>query len=529
MFSPIVDAGYVNLYGRDITERKQMEEEIRKVQERFSGIYKSSKDAIAFATLGGVLLDVNNSFCKLTGYSKEELLSGRRYQDITPKEFHEYEAKIIERILTTGSPGEYEKEYMRKDGSRVPILLTTFVVKGNDGQPIGVAAIIKDITERKQAEEALRESEERYRALVNLGGKVGEAVIMVQDTEQGNAIQAFVSNEWPHITGYSGKELLGMSFFDLLHPKHQEVSLKRHKRKMSGAIIPGLFEMSIITKDGTEVPIELTSAYTTYKGQRATVAFIRDITERKQAEERERELQQELYHASRLASIGELAAGVAHEISNPLTGILGFSQRLMRKSTDEEVSRDLERINSEAQRVAKVVGNLLTFARRREPKKEYLDINDILQRALELRAYALETSNIEVVTSLAPGLPRTMADFHQIQEVFLNIILNAEQAMSEASGGGKLSVKTQRTGDYIRISFADDGPGIPVEHFDKVFDPFFTTRGEKGGTGLGLSLCHGIVTEHAGKIYAKSKPGKGATFFVELPLSPIGASFDHKY
>jgi len=122
-----------------------------------------------------------------------------------------------------------------------------------------------------------------------------------------------------------------------------------------------------------------------------------------------------------------------------------------------------------------------------------------------------------------------MADFHQIQEVFLNIILNAEQAMSEASGGGKLSVKTQQVGDYIRISFADDGPGIPAEHLDKVFDPFFTTRGEKGGTGLGLSLCHGIVTEHSGKIYAKSKPGKGATFFVELPLSPIGTSFADTY
>jgi len=384
-------------------------------------------------------------------------------------------------------------------------------------------------TERKLAEEALKESEERYRALVNLGGKVGEAVVMLQDTEQGNAIHTFVSNEWPHITGYSRKELIGMSFFDLLHLKHREASLKRHKRKMSGEIIPGLFEMSVIRKDGTEVPIEVTSAYTTYRGQRANVAFIRDITERKQAEEREKELQQQLYLSSRLAAVGELAAGVAHEISNPLTGILGFSQRLLRKSTDEEVSRDLEIIHSEAQRVAKVVENLLTFARRREPKKECLDINDILQRALELRAYALETSNIEVVTSFAPGLPKTMADFHQIQEVFLNIILNAEQAMSEANGGGKLSVKTQRTGDYIRISFADDGPGIPAEHLDRVFDPFFTTRGEKGGTGLGLSLCHGIVVEHGGKIYAKSKPGKGATFFVELPLCPIGASFADTY
>ena len=132
--------------------------------------------------------------------------------------------------------------------------------------------------------------------------------------------------------------------------------------------------------------------------------------------------------------------------------------------------------------------------------------------------YELKTSNIEVVTDLSPGLPKVMADFHQIQEVFLNIILNAEQAMTEANSGGKLCIKTQKAKGYIRASFTDDGPGIPADQLDKVFDPFFTTREEKGGTGLGLSVCHGIVTGHGGRIYAKSKVGKGTTFFVELPL-----------
>jgi len=254
-----------------------------------------------------------------------------------------------------------------------------------------------------------------------------------------------------------------------------------------------------------------------------------DITERKKAEEREKQLQQELYLARKLASIGELAAGVAHEINNPLTGVLGFSQRLLRKSPSEEVSRGLEIIHSEAQRAAGVVQNLLTFARRRQPKKEYSNINDIVQKALELREYVLQTSNIEVVTNLAPSLPEIMVDFPQIQEVFLNIILNAEQAMSETYGRGKLIIKTREVKDYVRISFADDGPGIPPEQLDKVFDPFFTTREEKGGTGLGLSACHGIVTEHGGRIYARSKPGKGATFFVELPLSPIEATLVRRF
>ena len=165
-----------------------------------------------------------------------------------------------------------------------------------------------------------------------------------------------------------------------------------------------------------------------------------------------------------------------------------------------------------------MVENLLTFARRHETRKESSDMNDILQKTLELRAYELKTSNIEVETDLTPHLSEIMVDYQQIEQVFLNIILNAEQAMTETDGGGKLVIKTQKRKDCIRISFADNGPGIPAENLDKLFDPFFTTRGENGGTGLGLSVCHGIVTEHGGKIYARSRPGKGATFFVELPL-----------
>jgi len=239
----------------------------------------------------------------------------------------------------------------------------------------------------------------------------------------------------------------------------------------------------------------------------------------KESEEKEKQLRQELDHSRRLASIGELAAGVAHEINNPLTGIIGFSERLMRKNTDEKINQDLGKINSEARRMAKVVENLLTFARRREPKKQYADMNDVLQETLALRTYELKTSNIEVVTNLATDLPKIIVDFPQIQEVFLNIILNAEQAMTEAHGGGKLIIKTQQIKDYVKVSFTDDGPGIPDEHLDKLFDPFFTTRWEKGGTGLGLSACHSIVTEHGGKIYAKSKPGNGATFVIEFPLA----------
>lgn len=197
---------------------------------------------------------------------------------------------------------------------------------------------------------------------------------------------------------------------------------------------------------------------------------------------------------------------------------MGFSELLLDKSTDRETSRRLERIHSEAKRAAIIVQNLLTFARRRPPIREYADINDILQKALELRAYELKTGNIKVTVKLTPDLPQIAVDPHQIQEVFLNIILNAEHAMIEANGGGKLNIQTQQINGFIRVSFVDDGPGVPAGQLGKLFDPFFTTRGDKGGTGLGLSICHGIVAEHNGRIYARSKPGRGATFFVELPV-----------
>jgi len=311
---------------------------------------------------------------------------------------------------------------------------------------------------------------------------------------------------------------------ELIHPDDAPKMRENVKSVLSGGR-PSPIEYRIARPDGTErVLVVLVETIFDDSGKVVRViGTVQDITERKRAEEREKRLQEELNISSRLASIGELAAGVAHEINNPLTGVVGFSERLLRKSTDEKVSRDLERIHSEALRASQVVSNLLTFARRREIKKQYSDINDVLGRTLELRAYDLRTSNIELEVELTPGLPRVMIDFQQIQQVFLNIILNAEQVMTEAKGGGKLGIQTRQIKGYIRTSFADDGPGITTEHQARLFDPFFTTRGERGGTGLGLSVCHGILAEHGGRIYARSKAGKGSTFFVELPLETESA------
>ncbi|MBE9482693.1 MAG: PAS domain S-box protein [Chloroflexi bacterium] len=374
-----------------------------------------------------------------------------------------------------------------------------------------VAELETSETERKRVEKTLRESEKKYRSLVN---NVKLGVFRSTPEPCGRFLE--VNPAMGEIAGYSREELLQMNVCDLYVRSEERESVLK---EIASTIGKTARELHIRKRDGTEIVVSDTKV--AVRDDTGKILYfdgiIEDITERKRAEEREKKLQQELSLSSRLASIGQLAAGVAHEINNPLTAVVGFSQLLLEKTIDEDIKRSLERIHNEGWRAAKVVENLLTFARRRQSEKQPQDINDVLQKALELRDYELKTSSIEVALDLTPGLPMAVVDFHQIQEVFLNIILNAEQAMLEANKRGKLSIESEETKGCIRVMFTDDGPGITAEHLDKLFDPFFTTRGERGGTGLGLSICHGIVSEHGGKIRVRSKPGKGITFIVELP------------
>jgi signal transduction histidine kinase len=237
----------------------------------------------------------------------------------------------------------------------------------------------------------------------------------------------------------------------------------------------------------------------------------RDVTKQKRMEE-------QLIVTDRLASIGELSSGIAHELNNPLTSVIGFSQLLMEGDVPENMRENLATIYDEAQRAAVIVKNLLTFARKHAPVKQMSQVNTVVEGVLKLRSYEQKVNNIEVEKHLAVNLPEIMMDSFQMQQVFLNIIINAEFAMLEAHQKGKLTVTTEVANNMLKISFADDGPGISEANLKRIFDPFFTTKEVGKGTGLGLSICHGIVTEHGGQIYVKSEIGQGATFIVELPL-----------
>ena len=228
--------------------------------------------------------------------------------------------------------------------------------------------------------------------------------------------------------------------------------------------------------------------------------------------------QSQVMEASRLVSVGEMAAGIAHEINNPLAAVMGFSQLVLRRDVDESVRKDLDKILAEAKRASKIIANLQSFARRYKPRKEYVSVADIVQKILDFRSYELQVHNIEVITRFDPEVPYVFGDEHQLEQVFLNIVTNAEQFMASAHGEGTLIVTIESADEKILISFSDDGPGIQKDDLPKIFDPFFTTKDVGSGTGLGLSICYGMVHEHDGTITVESTYGEGATVVIELPM-----------
>jgi two-component system NtrC family sensor kinase len=239
--------------------------------------------------------------------------------------------------------------------------------------------------------------------------------------------------------------------------------------------------------------------------------ILRDVTE-------ERLMQERLLQSEKMVSVGQLVSGVAHELNNPLTGIMGFAQLLLGREQDERTRQDVETILSEADRASKIVQNLLSFARRKRTEKEPADLNALLQRVLELRSYDLRVKNIDVELDLDSKLPETMVDTNQVQQVFLNLIVNAEQAMLAAHERGTLTVTSRKQKDTVRLSLQDDGPGMSPETLRRIFDPFFTTKEVGEGTGLGLTISYGIIEDHGGRIWAESAPGKGTSFVIELPI-----------
>ena len=254
-------------------------------------------------------------------------------------------------------------------------------------------------------------------------------------------------------------------------------------------------------------------------------ALVRDVSERKHLEVQSRDLYYQLLQTEKMAALGQTISGVAHELNNPLATILSWAERLAEHSDDNApLKRGLDVILSESERAARIVRNLLTFARKRQSTRALVDLNEVIRETLNLRAYEQRITNISVISALAAGLPAVFADGHQVKQVLLNLLMNAEQAMLGANGRGTIVIRTWHDGakQMVVMEVNDDGPGVPEDVKGKIFDPFFTTKEVGKGTGLGLTVAYAIVQEHGGRIRLESRKDAGASFFVEFPISPAG-------
>jgi PAS domain S-box-containing protein len=492
--------------GRDVTERRKIVEALQQSEVKYRALFDS-------AVIGTFVLDAetmkvamgNQAAADAFGFSSVEEAIGVNPLDLIPPEDRERVLEIITKSLFEQDTRQtYDIRAVTKDGREIWISATGARTM-HAGRLAGLISFT-DITERKQAEEALRQSEENYRALFD-NSVIGTIVLDAETMKI-----AMVNQAAAKMFGFSSaEEASGIDPLVFIRPDDKERILDIAVKALFEEDSRAVYELGAVTKDGREIWINATGARVMHEGKLAGLICFTDITEEKRQRER-------LMITDRLASLGELASGTAHELNNPLTSIVGFSQLLIEREVPDDIREDLKLINNEAQRAARVTKNLLTFARKHAPMKQLTQINNIIEDVLKLRAHEHVTNSIVVEKQLDPDLPEIMVDYFQMQQVFINIVINAEYFMTEAHNRGTLTVTTKKQNNTVVISFTDDGPGIPPENLRRIFDPFFTTKGAGKGTGLGLSICHGIVAEHGGQIYARSQPGEGTTFFVELPI-----------
>ncbi len=368
---------------------------------------------------------------------------------------------------------------------------------------------LRHAIERKRVEEQLRRSEERFRSLAEAAPD--GIIAMGADGH----IHLF-NKAAERVFGYSAEEMLGRSVDVLVPPEYGDrhvAAIRRYLESGEPTIIGKTVERTALRKGGEAIPVGLSVSAFRFGTDVTFIGIVRDLTERKRTEET-------LRQREKLAAMGELLAGVAHELNNPLSVVLGQAALLGRSAAGGPLGARAEKISQAAERCARIVKNFLALARQYPPERQEVQLNQTVREAVEMLAYPLRVDNVEVRLDLAQDLPILWADPHQLHQVLVNLVTNAHHAMREAPAPRRLTLTTrcEPGGSRVSLVVADTGPGIPPEIQTRIFEPFFTTKPPGQGTGLGLSLCHGMVQGHGGTIGVESQPGRGATFLVELPV-----------
>ena len=466
-------------------------------------------DAVVVTATDRRVLATNEAGAALLGWDANDVAGQLIADAVSPAE-HAHVASREDKVLA-GEPQRYETKIINhRTGEERDVAVSSGPFRIN-GELIGTVATLRDITDPKRAADTLARSEARYRHLVE---SASDAIV----TLDANGRFTTVNHAAENISGYKREELVGQWFAPMLPDDDLPKALGHFQQALAGET--GLFETQFYRKDGETRIISVT--YSTPQKDEEVLCLIRDVTDQKM-------LQEQLIQSEKMSAIGQLVSGVAHELNNPLAGISAFAQLLLaEKRFPPDQRTAAETIYSEARRASRIVQNLLTFARQHKAEKVQTSINQVLDDTLELRGYELRVRGIDVRREYDESLPDTMADAHQLQQVFLNLITNAEQAMEQRDGHHhRLTVRTRRNADTIRIEVEDTGAGIPANLVERIFNPFFTTKPTGSGTGLGLSISLGIVREHEGRIWAENPPSGGARFIVEIPVTAPRTSGEH--
>jgi PAS domain S-box-containing protein len=510
---------------QDVTERKKAEEALRRSEEKYRTILESIEDGYYEEDLAGNFVFFNEAMCRIYGYPKEELL-GLNYKQYTDENTAKQLFQLFSEIYKTGNPcSEYSYELIRKDGAKRYIEASASLKRDPSGKPIGFRGVVRDITERERAEEALRQSEEKYRNILQ----------SIQDGYFENDLAGnltFINDIVCTHLGYTREELIGMNYRQYTDEENARKLYQRYNQLyVTGQIKP--FEIEFTRKDGSKLTDEL-SISLIKDSEGKTIAFrctARDISERKQAEEDKLSLQEQLRQSQKMEAIGQLAGGVAHDFNNLLTVIKGYSQlSLLDLKENDPLRGNIQEIEKATQRATDLTRQLLAFSRRQILDLKVVDLN-LLLKDTEKMLRRIIGEDIELVTHLSEDLGKVKIDPSQIEQVIFNLVVNARDAMPS---GGKLTIETANVeldeayahthvgvvpGRYVRLSVSDTGVGMTHEVKEKVFEPFFTTKEKGKGTGLGLSMVYGIVKQSNGNIWVYSEPNRGTTFRIYFPRS----------
>ena len=482
---------------KDITDRREAEQRYRELSDNI-------QEGIFFSTPQGRFVEVNDALVRILGYaSRDELL-----QVDIPNTIYfapEHRQELASTMERHGGLKNHQQMLRRKDGSPVHVLINGFALRDPQGNVLQYRGLLLDVS-------GLRHSQTELQRERDFSSKIlshTQSLILVTDTV---GIISYANRRWAGL-GFEQSHLLGRSFSELTAPARQAALRDALASVARGQQVDN-FDMQLVRGDGQTGQFSANLSPISGDDGRVSsiVVVMTDVTDSAM-------LQAKLMHTEKMAAVGQLVSGVAHEVNNPLTAILGFTDLLV-ESPDipESARRDLRVILQEAQRTKQIVQNLLSFARQMPAQRHPVQLNAILRRTLQLRAYDFHSHDVEIMERLDESLPEVVGDSHQLQQVFLNILNNAHDAVRETGRPARIEIMTARNGTSVEVSFRDNGPGI--SNPDRIFDPFFTTKEVGKGTGLGLSICYGIVREHGGEIVCHNNvDSEGATFIVRLPAA----------